>query len=139
VVTLKTKPTANYGWPLCEGPCGNPVYPACPCRNTTSPYVAPWLTYERPSCDVGAAVVGGHRYRGASFPPSYQGAYFYGDYSLNQIFYVHINVNDRPVLPAHLFSPADAITVMTFSPEVYIYMYIMFMYVCVYVCMRVCV
>eukprot|EP00048_Salpingoeca_helianthica_P006311 m.97114 g.97114 ORF g.97114 m.97114 type:complete len:755 (-) comp13966_c0_seq2:108-2372(-) len=116
VLTFKSTKTSNFAWPRCEGYCGNPVYPDCPC-NASNPFLAPWFAYKRPSCDVGAAVVGGTRYRGASFPSSYHGALFFGDYALNRITLLYLNVNNKPVLPLRYFSDANAITSMTFSPE----------------------
>jgi len=60
------EPAVNFGWPYCEGACGLPEYSD------------PIYTY--PHAGTGAAVIGGLRYRGSSFPGSYQGAYFFADY-----------------------------------------------------------
>src|SRR5437667_2689773 len=58
---------ANYGWPATEGPTTNPAY--------KSPI------YYYGHCDV-CAITGGAFYSTStpSFPPSYVGKYFFGDY-----------------------------------------------------------
>ena len=58
---------ANYGWPFCEGPCGDLAY------------VDPIHSY--PHAGEKACVVGGFVYRGSSFPAPWGGRYFYGDHS----------------------------------------------------------
>ena len=59
----------NYGWPQFEGAC------APNCGNTQSPiFVYPHST---PSFSI----TGGPVYRGAAFPASYQGRFFYADYA----------------------------------------------------------
>ena len=63
-------PGANYGWPNCEGMCGNPAY--------TRPL---FVSAQRP----GRVVTGGFVYRGTQFPSSYQGSYFFADYTQNWI------------------------------------------------------
>jgi glucose/arabinose dehydrogenase/PKD repeat protein len=63
---------ANYGWPLCEGPC------------TGVPGVtAPIFSYPHAGRD--AAITGGLVYRGSQFPSEYYGGYFFGDYVQNTI------------------------------------------------------
>jgi glucose/arabinose dehydrogenase len=62
---------ANYGWPNCEGPCGNPAY-----RN-------PIYSYSHNGRD--AAITGGFIYRGSQFPAQYYGNYFFADYTQNWI------------------------------------------------------
>ncbi|MBL8058311.1 MAG: PQQ-dependent sugar dehydrogenase [Anaerolineales bacterium] len=62
---------ANYGWPICEGPCATP--------GMTSPA----YSYNHNSRD--ASITGGFVYRGTQFPAEYQGSYFYGDYAQNWI------------------------------------------------------
>lgn len=56
---------ANYGWPICEGVCGNPAF--------TNPIHA--YTHA-----VGQAITGGAFYRMNQFPSSYFGSYFFSDY-----------------------------------------------------------
>jgi glucose/arabinose dehydrogenase/PKD repeat protein len=57
---------ANYGWPVCEGPCSvagmtNPIY-----------------SYAHGGRD--ACIIAGPVYRGSQFPSEYQGSLFIGDY-----------------------------------------------------------
>jgi glucose/arabinose dehydrogenase len=61
-------PGANYGWPSCEGPCGNPNY------------VDPWYSYSHAS--GGCAIAGGDFYSPLvpQFPSDYIGDYFFADY-----------------------------------------------------------
>ena len=68
---------ANYGWPLCEGPCGTP--------GMTNPI------FSYPHGGRDAAITGGFVYRGTQFPPSYHGAYFYGDFAQNWIRYLSLD------------------------------------------------
>ena len=62
---------ANYGWPLCEGPCGNPA--------VTDPI------YWYPHNGRDASITGGFIYRGSQFPSEYYGNYFFADYAQNWI------------------------------------------------------
>ena len=57
---------ANYGWPVCEGPCG--------VSGMTNPI------YSYPHGGRDACVIGGIVYRGSQFPSEYYGSYFFGDY-----------------------------------------------------------
>ena len=57
---------ANYGWPVCEGPCG------------VSGMTNPSYSYSDGGRD--ASVIGGVVYRGSQFPSEYYGSYFFGDY-----------------------------------------------------------
>ena len=56
----------NYGWPVCEGVCGNPSY------------IDPIHVY--PHSGSSAAITGGAFYRGGQFPSLYTGSYFFSDY-----------------------------------------------------------
>ena len=62
---------ANYGWPLCEGPCGLP--------GVTSPI------HSYPHLGRDASITGGFVYRGTQFPLEYRGSYFFADYVQNWI------------------------------------------------------
>lgn len=68
---------ANYGWPSCEGSCGTPGM------------TNPWFTYAHSGRD--AAITGGFVYRGAQYPASLQGAYFYGDFAQNWVRYLTLD------------------------------------------------
>jgi glucose/arabinose dehydrogenase/chitodextrinase len=63
---------ANYGWPDCElGTCGNPNYTAA--------------IYAYPHLGRDSAITGGFVYHGSQYPASYQGSYFFADYTQNWI------------------------------------------------------
>ena len=84
---------ANYGWPNCElGTCGNPNYTAA--------------IYAYPHLGRDSAITGGFVYHGSQYPASYQGSYFFADYTQNWIrrltFDAQGNVNG-----VFNFEPAD--------------------------------
>ena len=58
---------ANYGWPICEGPCG--------AAGMTNPF----FTYGHNGSD--ASIIAGFVYHGTQFPAAYQNSFFYGDYA----------------------------------------------------------
>jgi glucose/arabinose dehydrogenase len=62
---------ANYGWPVCEGPC------------STAGMTNPLFFYPHNGRD--ASITGGFVYRDSQFPAAYYGSYFYGDYAQNWI------------------------------------------------------
>ena len=62
---------ANYGWPNVEGISSNPAY--------TNPI------YSYPHNGRDASITGGFVYHGTQFPSSYQGSYFFADYTQNWI------------------------------------------------------
>jgi glucose/arabinose dehydrogenase len=69
----------NYGWPLCEGP---------QCSGATSSFLAPIDYYAHGTGPTtGCAITGGTFYDPPSptFPASYVGSYFFGDYCGNWI------------------------------------------------------
>src|SRR3989338_4837929 len=57
----------NYGWPICEGYCGNPNFKE------------PLHAYSHGGFSS-SAITAGPVYRGNSFPNEYQGNFFFGDY-----------------------------------------------------------
>ena len=69
---------ANYGWPDSEGPC-------------SAPCTSPLHYYSHNGRD--ASITGGFVYRGTQFPSSYQGAYFYADYTQNWIKGLNLDAN----------------------------------------------
>lgn len=101
---------ANYGWPDVEAPNGNPAY------------TAPAYYYAHNGRD--AAITGGFVYHGTQFPSSYQGVYFFADYTQNWIRYLTFDANGT-VTGAHNFEPMDGtvdgpygdIVYMTQGPE----------------------
>lgn len=68
------KAGANYGWPYCEGACGNDSFDD------------PLYSYPHNGSD--ASLTGGFVYRGEMFPDKFHGAYFYGDYARFWIRYL---------------------------------------------------
>ena len=101
---------ANYGWPNVEAPNGNPAY------------TAPAYFYPHNGRD--AAVVAGFVYHGTQFPSSYQGSFFFADYTQNWIKRLTFDANGN-VTGVFNFEPADGsvdgpygdIVYMTEGPE----------------------
>ena len=83
---------ANYGWPNVEAPNGNPAY--------TAP------AYYYPHNGRDAAITGGFVYHGTQFPSSYQGSYFFADYTQNWIKRLTFDANGN-VNGVFNFEPAD--------------------------------
>src|SRR5262245_11874324 len=83
---------ANYGWPNVEAPNGNPAY--------TDP------AYYYPHNGRDAAVVAGFVYHGTQFPSSYQGSFFFADYTQNWIKRLTFDANGK-VSGVFNFEPAD--------------------------------
>ena len=83
---------ANYGWPNVEAPNGNPAY--------TAP------AYYYPHNGRDAAITGGFVYHGSQFPASYQGSYFFADYTQNWIRRLTFDANGN-VNGVFNFEPAD--------------------------------
>ena len=83
---------ANYGWPLCEGPCGR--------EGMTSP------AYSYAHAGHDASITGGFVYRGSQFPDEYRGDYFFADYAQNWIKRLSFDA-DGNVEAVHDFEPPD--------------------------------
>ena len=83
---------ANYGWPNDEGNSTNPAY------------TNPIYTYAHNGRD--AAITSGFVYHGTQFPSSYQGSYFFADYTQNWIKRLTFDANGN-VTSAVNFVPAD--------------------------------
>jgi glucose/arabinose dehydrogenase/PKD repeat protein len=84
---------ANYGWPMCDGPCGTP--------GVTNPL----FSYSHGGRD--ASITGGFVYRGSQFPSEYWGSYFYGDYARNSIKRLTLDPSGTSVTGAFNFEPLD--------------------------------
>ena len=82
---------ANYGWPDSEGPC------AAPCTS-------PIYNYAHNGRD--ASITGGFVYHGTQFPSSYQGSYFFADYTQNWIRRLTFDAGGN-VNGVFNFEPAD--------------------------------
>jgi glucose/arabinose dehydrogenase len=76
---------ANYGWPLCEGPC------AIPDLGMTDP------AFSYPHAGRDASITGGFVYRGPLFPTGYDGSYFYADYVQNWIRRLTLDAQGFPI------------------------------------------
>jgi glucose/arabinose dehydrogenase len=77
------RPGAVYGWPCWEGDGPTPGYTELPaCQGV--PNTAPLWTY--PHGPAGSSVTGGFVYTGTAYPPEYQAAYFFGDYSAQRVY-----------------------------------------------------
>ncbi len=99
-MNVVTAPGQNFGWPCVEGPQSDPgpgYATATPAHNgcgsvgsgtNPAPYRAPaaYWNHGNPNLSVppgyvGAAAVGGIFYTSTSYPASYRGRYFFGDYA----------------------------------------------------------
>ena len=86
---------ANYGWPDCEGIICNP----------------PLMPHEIPIHSVNhfgnqASITGGVVYRGSTFPTTYSGVYFYGDFVRSWLRYLTFDPMDNTVVTGDFeFSP----------------------------------
>jgi len=83
---------ANYGWPNVEGPSSNQAY------------TNPIYSYLHNGRD--ASITGGFVYHGTQFPSSYQGSYFFADYTQNWIKRLTFDANGT-VAGVFNFEPAD--------------------------------
>ena len=102
---------ANYGWPSCEGPAGNPDFPNCNAAVVTDPLFA------YPHNGFGGAVTAGFVYRGEGFPEAYQEAFFYGDYTHQYIRYLTFD-EFGAVTGVHDFDPVVGLVIfLTQGPE----------------------
>ncbi|MDX1418840.1 MAG: PQQ-dependent sugar dehydrogenase, partial [Rubricoccaceae bacterium] len=100
---------ANYGWPYCEGPFDRPNllddFPEC----DTTLYTGPIYAYDHlgPTPN-GGSITGGFVYRGGTFPGSYEGAYFFGDYAATYIRYLTFDPTDPTVVTGDFDFQPDA-------------------------------
>lgn len=96
---------ANYGWPACEGPLGQPKGgPDCPAG-----VEAPWYTYRHGTADAccsNGSITAGERYTGDRMPRQLRGSFLFGDWAENTISWVSVNrdgsagsVGEIPVIP----------------------------------------
>src|SRR4051794_4400060 len=89
-------PGASYGWPCWGGEGPTPGYAdldAC----AGVPNTAPLWTY--PHGPQGTSVTGGVVYTGSTYPPEYQGAYFFGDYSAGRLYTLRYDRRGQLVRP----------------------------------------
>lgn len=93
------RPGANFGWPCYEGPDRQPGYePLAPCQQLyargPSAVTMPLHAWR---ADVGHTATGGTFLTGTSYPPDYQGAYFFGDFTAGWINTLRVDGEDRLV------------------------------------------
>jgi glucose/arabinose dehydrogenase len=89
----------NFGWPCYEGPNAQSNYqttdPFGFCPPAAATRVAPWLAWHHTNSSyagfTGSAATGIAIYTGASYPPLYQGALFFADYSGNWLRYARLD------------------------------------------------
>ena len=100
-------PGSNFGWPCYEGTGQTGGY------NTTSYCQADYAAktrhdnplYSYPHNGVGAAVVGGvFTSPDSTYPTSYRGAYFVGDYARGTISVLRPDINDHLTAPVEAFA-----------------------------------
>jgi glucose/arabinose dehydrogenase/PKD repeat protein len=76
---------ANYGWPSCEGPVGQPkVGPDCPV-GVTGPIYSYTHSPIGEACCLNRAIVGGAVYHGSSYPSDFDGTYVFADFPTGEI------------------------------------------------------
>ncbi|TDC89859.1 PKD domain-containing protein [Saccharopolyspora aridisoli] len=97
------RPGQNYKWPCWEGNHPAPGYtdrPECANVANTPPV---WEYHHGSGVDEGNSVTGGIIYQGESYPESYRGAYFFGDYSQRKLWTLRLDAQgalvQRPQSP----------------------------------------
>jgi hypothetical protein len=110
LVSSPLDPVKNFGWPCYEGTGGQPGYdaadvPICETLYATGPVETPYYSYDHNGGPGAVSAVA--LYRGHNFPPSYDGALFFADYTLGWIQYMPVDANGLP----------DATAVTTFVPS----------------------
>jgi glucose/arabinose dehydrogenase len=83
---------ANFGWPVCEGPCST--------AGMTNPI------YSYPHAGRDACIIAGPVYHGTAFPSEYQNSLFIGDYVQHTVRRVRLDANGN-VAQVMSFWPAD--------------------------------
>jgi glucose/arabinose dehydrogenase len=100
------KKGANYGWPTCEGACaGHPEF------------TNPIYQYNH---SFGRSITGGAFYTGSVYPQSYNGDYFFGDYTTGFIKSIDLNngntvssFGDGVITPVNLKQGPDGLIYYT--------------------------
>lgn len=107
----------NFGWPCTEGPIGTVDYPKLgDCTNVKPWTVAPSFDY--PHKLGNASLTAGDFNIYANFPADMQGDYFYGDYSLQWIRRMKVDLkNDRILSDLPFAEGQGEPSEIEFSPE----------------------
>ncbi|GMU08585.1 PQQ-dependent sugar dehydrogenase [Corallococcus caeni] len=92
-------PGSNLGWPCYEGPFRQHGYepkPVCQALYARGPGAvrAPLYYWDH---GVGQTATGGAFYTGTAYPETWQGAYFFGDYTQQWIRSLRVDANDQLV------------------------------------------
>ena len=106
---------ADYGWPCFEA---NAAFLTCspPPMNDVKPIYAYGHNGQTPPVE-GSAVIGGPVYRGSSFPSTYRGRYFFGDYVAGWIRSAAFAANGT-LTDVQMFIPdATGVTDLRVSPS----------------------
>jgi glucose/arabinose dehydrogenase len=92
-------PGQNYKWPCWEGRIKTPGYTDLEqCGSVTN--TPPMWSYDHGSgSGQGNSVTGGVVYTGKSYPVTYRGAYFFGDYTGRKIWTMRFDAHGRLVTP----------------------------------------
>jgi glucose/arabinose dehydrogenase len=103
-------PGANLGWPCYEGPERQPGYePLERCQELyalgPSAVTMPLHAWTH---DTGQTATGGAFYTGTSYPPEYQGVYFFGDFGSGWIGTLRVDENDQLIPGSVSMFTADA-------------------------------
>lgn len=83
---------SNFGWPDCEGVPPFTDFPTCNAAGHRQPIFA----YKHGTLSYDAAIMSGFVYRGARFPATYRGVFFYGDYARRVIRYLTFDYAGDP-------------------------------------------
>jgi len=97
---------ANFGWPLCEGDCGDPLY--------DEPVYAYGHTGASPA---GGAIVAGFVYRGDLFPESYDEVFFLADYALGYIKYLVLDDDGEVVSVEDFATDVGPVVALELGPD----------------------
>ncbi|WP_285474703.1 PA14 domain-containing protein [Actinoplanes sp. NBRC 101535] len=95
----------NYGWPLKEGMC----------TTGCAGFVDPIYTYAHDG--ESAAATGGPVYRGATFPPEYQGNLFFADYAKGFIRRAELDANGNATAVHDFDATAGAVVDLKVAPD----------------------
>jgi|GEM_PF-126910 len=106
----------NFGWPCREGLVVNPGGYSCTAPN----YVNPVYAYGHDSNGAGS-IIGGPFYSASVYPSSYQGSYYFADFSQNWIKKAVFNSSDALVSVEDFVTGADGPVHMEVSPDGLIY------------------